>query len=140
MGGVKAHYDGIVAFSQTDFTHDLKKFSVPTLVMHCERYEAPHFLPFDTSSNLSRNGRCARGHMRSENRRLCPARRWAPRWRGPCQRTACSWPIRFLAQPDSSRPADLPDFCASQFQFGLRQYEDSWGDADVAERFPTPAR
>ncbi|MGA8034958.1 MAG: alpha/beta hydrolase [Candidatus Acidiferrales bacterium] len=34
MGGAKAHYDGIVAFSQTDFTEDLKKFSVPTLVMH----------------------------------------------------------------------------------------------------------
>jgi non-heme chloroperoxidase len=34
MGGVKAHYDGIVAFSQTDFTPDLKKFTVPTLVMH----------------------------------------------------------------------------------------------------------
>jgi non-heme chloroperoxidase len=34
MGGVKAHYDGIVAFSQTDFVPDLKKISVPTLVMH----------------------------------------------------------------------------------------------------------
>jgi non-heme chloroperoxidase len=34
MGGTKAHYDGIVAFSQTDFTPDLKKISVPTLVMH----------------------------------------------------------------------------------------------------------
>ena len=34
MGGAKAHYDGIVAFSQTDFTDDLKKISVPTLVMH----------------------------------------------------------------------------------------------------------
>ena len=33
-GGAKAHYDGIVAFSQTDFTDDLKKISVPTLVMH----------------------------------------------------------------------------------------------------------
>jgi non-heme chloroperoxidase len=33
MGGAKAHYDGIVAFSQTDFTPDLKKFTVPTLVM-----------------------------------------------------------------------------------------------------------
>ncbi len=32
MGGAKAHYDGIVAFSQTDFTDDLKKFTVPTLV------------------------------------------------------------------------------------------------------------
>jgi non-heme chloroperoxidase len=34
MGGAKAHYDGIVAFSQTDFMADLKKISVPTLVMH----------------------------------------------------------------------------------------------------------
>jgi non-heme chloroperoxidase len=36
MGGIKAHFDGIVAFSQTDFTEDLKKFTVPTLVMHSE--------------------------------------------------------------------------------------------------------
>ena len=36
MGGAKAHYDGIVAFSQTDFTEDLKKISVPVLVMHSE--------------------------------------------------------------------------------------------------------
>jgi non-heme chloroperoxidase len=34
MGGAKAHYDGIVAFSKTDFTEDLEKFTVPTLVMH----------------------------------------------------------------------------------------------------------
>jgi non-heme chloroperoxidase len=34
MGGVKAHYDCIKAFSETDFTEDLKKFDVPTLVMH----------------------------------------------------------------------------------------------------------
>jgi non-heme chloroperoxidase len=36
MGGAKAHYDGIVAFSQTDFTEDLKKIMVPVLVMHSE--------------------------------------------------------------------------------------------------------
>jgi non-heme chloroperoxidase len=36
MGGAKAHYDGIVAFSQTDFTEDLKKIDVPVLVMHSE--------------------------------------------------------------------------------------------------------
>jgi non-heme chloroperoxidase len=36
MGSAKAHYDGIVAFSQTDFTEDLKKISVPVLVMHGE--------------------------------------------------------------------------------------------------------
>jgi non-heme chloroperoxidase len=34
MGGAKAGYDGIVAFSQTDFTEDLKKITVPVLVMH----------------------------------------------------------------------------------------------------------
>jgi len=34
MGGAKAHHDGIVAFSQTDFTDDLKKISIPVLVMH----------------------------------------------------------------------------------------------------------
>ena len=34
MGGAKAHYDGIKAFSETDFTDDLKAIEVPTLVMH----------------------------------------------------------------------------------------------------------
>ena len=36
MGGIKAHYDGIAAFSETDFTEDLKLIDVPTLVMHGE--------------------------------------------------------------------------------------------------------
>jgi non-heme chloroperoxidase len=36
MGGVKAGYDCIKSFSETDFTEDLKKFDVPTLVMHGE--------------------------------------------------------------------------------------------------------
>jgi non-heme chloroperoxidase len=34
MGGAKAHYDGIKAFSETDFTEDLKIIDVPTFVMH----------------------------------------------------------------------------------------------------------
>jgi non-heme chloroperoxidase len=34
LGGAKAHYDGIKAFSETDFTEDLKIIDVPTLVMH----------------------------------------------------------------------------------------------------------
>jgi non-heme chloroperoxidase len=34
MGGAKAHYDGIKAFSETDFTEDLRALDVPTLVMH----------------------------------------------------------------------------------------------------------
>lgn len=33
-GGAKAHYDGVKAFSETDFTEDLKAIDVPTLVMH----------------------------------------------------------------------------------------------------------
>jgi len=50
MGGVKAHYDGIVAFSQTDFTQDLKKFSVPTLVMHGDDDQ---IVPYADSGPLS---------------------------------------------------------------------------------------
>jgi non-heme chloroperoxidase len=50
MGGVKAHYDGIVAFSQTDFTEDLKKISVPTLVMHGDDDQ---IVPYADSGPLS---------------------------------------------------------------------------------------
>ena len=32
MGSTKAHYDGVKAFSETDFTEDLKTITVPTLV------------------------------------------------------------------------------------------------------------
>ena len=34
MGGAKAHYDSIVAFSQTDFRDDLKSITTPMMVMH----------------------------------------------------------------------------------------------------------
>jgi non-heme chloroperoxidase len=36
MGGVKAHHDGIKAFSETDFTADLKGVDIPVLVLHGE--------------------------------------------------------------------------------------------------------
>ena len=36
MGGAKAHYDCIKAFSETDFTEDLKALSIPVLLMHGE--------------------------------------------------------------------------------------------------------
>jgi len=49
-GGAKAHYDGIVAFSQTDFTADLKKISVPTLVMHGDDDQ---IVPYADSAPLS---------------------------------------------------------------------------------------
>ena len=35
-GGAKAHYDGIAAFSETDFTEDLKAIDVPVLLLHGE--------------------------------------------------------------------------------------------------------
>jgi len=50
MGGIKAHYDGVVAFSQTDFTADLKKFTVPTLVMHGDDDQ---IVPYADSGPLS---------------------------------------------------------------------------------------
>ena len=34
MGGAKAHYEGIKAFSETDFSDDLAAIDAPTLVMH----------------------------------------------------------------------------------------------------------
>lgn len=36
MGSVKAHYEGIKAFSETDFTEDLKSVDIPVLVLHGE--------------------------------------------------------------------------------------------------------
>ncbi len=36
IGGAKAHYDCIKAFSETDFTEDLKTIEVPVLVLHGE--------------------------------------------------------------------------------------------------------
>lgn len=57
MGGAKAHHDGIVAFSQTDFTEDLKKITVPVLVMHGDDDQ---IVPYENSGPLSakllRNG------------------------------------------------------------------------------------
>ena len=57
MGGAKAHDDGIVAFSQTDFTADLKKISVPVLVMHSEGDQiVPYQAAGPLSAKLLKNG------------------------------------------------------------------------------------
>ena len=50
MGGAKAHYDCIAAFSETDFTEDLKAIEVPTLVMHGEDDQ---IVPFADAGPLS---------------------------------------------------------------------------------------
>jgi non-heme chloroperoxidase len=50
MGGAKAHYDCIKAFSETDFTEDLKAIEVPTLVMHGDDDQ---IVPYADSAPLS---------------------------------------------------------------------------------------
>ena len=58
MGGAKAHYDGIVAFSQTDFTEDLKKITIPTLVVHSEDDQiVPYQAAGPLAAKLLPNGR-----------------------------------------------------------------------------------
>jgi non-heme chloroperoxidase len=50
MGSAKAHYDGIKAFSETDFTEDLKIIDAPTLVMHSKDDQ---IVPFTDAGPLS---------------------------------------------------------------------------------------
>jgi non-heme chloroperoxidase len=50
MGGAKAHYDCIKAFSETDFTEDLKAIDVPTLILHGDDDQ---IVPFADSGPLS---------------------------------------------------------------------------------------
>ncbi|MBI8613873.1 alpha/beta hydrolase [Pseudomonas aeruginosa] len=47
MGGAKAHYDCIAAFSETDFTEDLQAVSLPVLLMHGEDDQV---VPIDASA------------------------------------------------------------------------------------------
>jgi non-heme chloroperoxidase len=57
MGGAKAHYDGIVAFSQTDFSDDLRKITVSVLVMHSEDDQiVPYADAGPLSAKLLKNG------------------------------------------------------------------------------------
>jgi non-heme chloroperoxidase len=50
MGGAKAHYDCIKAFSETDFTEDLKAIDVPVLILHGDDDQ---IVPFADSAPLS---------------------------------------------------------------------------------------
>ncbi len=57
MGGAKAHYDGVVAFSQTDFTEDLKKITIPVLVQHGDDDQiVPYADSGPLSAKLLKNG------------------------------------------------------------------------------------
>jgi len=50
MGGINAHVLGIKAFSETDFTEDLKAIEVPTLLLHGDDDQ---IVPFADASPLS---------------------------------------------------------------------------------------
>ena len=57
MGGAQAHYDGIKAFSETDFTADLKKITVPVLVMHSDDDQiVPYADSAPLTAQLVKNG------------------------------------------------------------------------------------
>ncbi|MBV9883176.1 MAG: alpha/beta hydrolase [Sphingomonadaceae bacterium] len=57
MGGAKAHYDCIKAFSETDFTEDLRRIDVPVLVMHgTDDQVVPYADSAPLSVKLLRNG------------------------------------------------------------------------------------
>lgn len=56
-GGAKAHYDCIKAFSETDFTEDLKAITVPVLVMHgTDDQIVPYADSAPLSAKLLKNG------------------------------------------------------------------------------------
>jgi non-heme chloroperoxidase len=57
MGGAKAHYDGVVAFSQTDFTEEMRRISIPVLVMHGDDDQiVPYADSGPLSAKLVKNG------------------------------------------------------------------------------------
>src|SRR3546814_11839610 len=74
LGGHKNTYDSIAAFSATDFTEDLKRFDVPTLIIHGGDDQ---IVPIDAA------GRASHKLVRSEERRVgkgcvstCRSRWW----------------------------------------------------------------
>ncbi len=57
IGGAKAHYDGIKAFSETDQTADLEAITVPTLVLHGDDDQVvPYQDSAEKSVKLLKNG------------------------------------------------------------------------------------
>lgn len=58
MGGIKAHYEGIKAFSETDFTEDLKSVDFPVLVLHGEDDQiVPYHVSGPKAAALLKNGK-----------------------------------------------------------------------------------
>lgn len=57
MGSVKAHYEGIKAFSETDLREDLKTADVPVLVLHGEDDQIVPFAQAPKAAALLKNGK-----------------------------------------------------------------------------------
>jgi non-heme chloroperoxidase len=58
MGGIKAHYDGIAAFAEFDFTEDLKSVDIPVLVLHGEDDQVvPYAISGPKAAKLLKNGK-----------------------------------------------------------------------------------
>jgi non-heme chloroperoxidase len=57
MGSVLAHYEGIKAFSESDFTEDLKSLEIPVLVLHGEDDQIVPFYQAPKATKLLKNGK-----------------------------------------------------------------------------------
>ena len=58
MGGIKAHYDCIKVFSETDFTEDLKSVEIPVLVLHGDDDQiVPYATTAVKAAELLKNGK-----------------------------------------------------------------------------------
>ena len=58
MGAINAHYECIKAFSETDFTEDLKNVEIPVLVMHGEDDQiVPYEITGVVAAKLLKNGK-----------------------------------------------------------------------------------
>src|SRR5215217_6410270 len=112
MGGAKAHYDGIVAFSQTDFTEDLEQITVPVLVMHGDDDQVVPYAdsrPCPPSSCRTGRSRPTRG-SRTACRRPRPRRSTPTCWPScsPDSRTTAWTPLRRRSPPRTARRAHHP--------------------------------
>src|SRR5262245_53110335 len=105
MDGTKAHYDGTVAFSQTDFTEDLKKLTVPVLVMHGDDDQMERDARLSRISRLGHDGPPGGGVATSR-----PPGLTQPRRAGVLLLSA----IRALA--DFCLIRAVPDFCLGYYR------------------------
>ncbi|MBZ4037632.1 alpha/beta hydrolase [Flavobacterium sp. 17A] len=57
MGSVLSHYEGIKAFSESDFTEDLKSLDIPVLVLHGEDDQIVPYAQAPRAAKLLKNGK-----------------------------------------------------------------------------------